>query len=102
MRNNNSCQINLRIKILKRNKFKHSDALVNQFYSAFRLFNEKIFENKIEQEVLNELYNISDLTINIANNEGGILLNLSEARMNVALGTDLTQQNDWVGKIIYQ
>ena len=33
-------------------------------------YDVKIFENKIEQEVLNELYNISDLTINIANNEG--------------------------------
>jgi glycosyltransferase involved in cell wall biosynthesis len=33
-------------------------------------YDVKIFENKIEQETLNELYNISDCTINIANNEG--------------------------------
>ena len=33
-------------------------------------YDVKIFENKVEQTILNELYNLSDLTINIANNEG--------------------------------
>jgi glycosyltransferase involved in cell wall biosynthesis len=33
-------------------------------------YDVKIIESKIEQNTLNELYNISDCTINIANNEG--------------------------------
>lgn len=33
-------------------------------------YNVKFIETKIEQETLNELYNIADCTINIANNEG--------------------------------